>query len=303
MLTTIKVLKGISTAVCAAGERHLLKPLETLFYIKALCVDRPFTNCPEALLKLTEISKRCRRTNKRRISTLIEHGFLRPDASGHLHAISWNDLRERYNLLHTKFYIIPISQHVQLEYFIKAKVIAEKKQHCQLGYQANLKRNALRKEMIKEVCGSVKPDSVAEHQLECFIKEGRGYTEDAEYILSMQYRNRKETFLNGDLEINYKTGTKVFGYQSNGGFAALKRSLKAKGVISVQPRRTTLARGTHTTVKSRKTRLGFVLWNEKERIVELIQPDKITVVPYVHVDTVFLLNKQLNQRMSATATA
>lgn len=298
----IKVLRGISTAACAAGERHLLKPLETLFYIKSIYVDRPFPDTNEARQELAEISKRCTRTIKRRISLLIELKLLRKEADG-LHAISWNDLRERYELEHTKFYQIPISKHVQLEYFVKAKVINEKKQHCEHGFRATRKRENIRAEVIKEVCGSASAEAVAEHQLNHFVNEGAGYAGDADWALSMLYKKRDTTFLNGDLEINYRTGTRIFKYNSDGGFAALKRSLKAKGVISVEQRRVALKRGTHTTTAARKTRLGFVKWNEELRRVELIRPDKITVVPYKYVDQVFELNKQLNEKMKVRKAA
>ncbi len=298
----IKVLRGISTAACAVGERHLLKPMETLFYIKSIWIDRPFPDTNEARQELAEISKRCTRTIKRRISLLIELKFLRKEADG-IHAISWSALRERYDLDHTKFYHIPISKHVQLEYFVKAKVIDEKKQHCEYGFKATRQRENIRAEIIKEVCGSASVEAVAEHQLNYFISEGQGYTGDADWALSMQYQKRDTKFLNGDLEINYKTGTRIFKYSSDGGFAALKRSLKAKGVIAVEQRRIALTRGTHTTTRARKTRLGFVKWNAELRKVELIRPDKITVVPYKHVDQVFLLNKQLNERMNENRAA
>jgi len=283
-----------------AGERHLLKALETFCIIKALYVDRPLpikkgAAEAQAVLSIAELSLRSQKTIKRRIAFLIAQGWLRQQADG-IHAISWEDLRERYSIRHYRFYHLRPCKAVQLEYLIKAKIFLEKKAHCKLGFKSHLRREALRAEMIKEVSGSLQNEVVAEHQLSNFLSEGKLYDPESSYALSLQYTRRDQEHLNGDLEINYKTTTRIFGYQSDGGAAYMKRTLARKGVIQVHQRRVEVAKGTNTTVKARKTRLGFVLWNKDLHRLELIMPDKVDVIPNAHVDQLHeLQNKWRNE--------
>lgn len=289
------------------GDRHLLKALETFCIIKSMYVDRPMpAKCTSAVQDIAQLSLRSAKTINRRIKYLIGQKWLRAQPDG-LHAISWETLREQYGIKHYRFYHLRPCHTVQLEYLIKAKIFQEKKQHCKLGYKAHLQREKLRAEMIEQVSGSLSSETVAEHQLHCFVSAGKLYDQDARYALSMQYTRRDEEHLNGDLEINFKTTTRIFGYQSYGGAAYMKRTLQRKGVIQVTSRRINIANGTHTTLKSRKTRLGFVLWNQDERKLQLVMPDKVQVIPNNAIDSYAKLQQswrgELAQRLQGGAKA
>lgn len=296
---TIKLLQGLPMAMGERGERHLLKALETFCIIKSMYVDRPMPvnntvkglhASHESVVEIALLSMRSAKTIKRRIETLIDCKWLRIDQSG-LHAISWETLREQYGIRHYRFYHLKPCKTVQLEYLIKAKIFHEKKQHCKIGYKAHLQREKLRAEMIEQVSGSLSSEAVAEHQLHCFVSAGQMYDDDSRYALSLQYTRRDEEHLHGDLEINYKTTTRIFGYQSDGGAAYMKRTLQRKGVIQITARRIDLGNGKHTTLKSRKTRLGFVLWNEDLRKLQLVMPDRVDVIPNNSVDAFAKLQK------------
>ena len=241
-------------------------------------------------------SNRSTKTIKRRIATLVAEQWLRPVSPNFFEHTSWEALRVTYNISHNKFYHITPTKHVQIEYILKAKVLLEKKEQCKIGYTFHLKRRPYDAEIIERVSGTLKGEAVAEHQLRNFITEGIVYDEEERGALSLRYAHRNETHLNGDTEFNFKTGTKIFGYQSWGGFAVMKRALVKRGVIVVESRRTRITRGTNTTLKKRKTRLGFVKYEKDLGDAFLIQPDKITVVPNVHIDAQF-------ERMKATRMA
>ena len=304
---TIKLLQGLPMAMGERGERHLLKALETFCFIKSIYVDRPMpAKCAEAVQYIAQASLRSAKTIQRRIALLVEEKWLRPQPDG-LHPISWETLREQYAIRHYRFYHLKPCKTVQLEYLIKAKIFHEKKQHCKIGYKAHLQREKLRAEMIEQVSGSLSSEAVAEHQLHCFVSAGQMYDEEARYALSLQYTRRDQEHLHGDLEINYKTTTRIFGYQSNGGAAYMKRTLQRKGVIEVTSRRIDLGRGKHTTLRARKTRLGFVLWNEDERKLQLVMPDKVEVIPNNAIDAYAKLQrswgKELQQRLQGGVAA
>jgi hypothetical protein len=267
-----------------AKDRHLFKALETFCFIKAYCLKSNFNASPANVATIATESRRSTKTIKRRIELLVAQGWLRPIGNSMYEHAAWDTLRIRYNIRHTHFYHLKPCKTVQLEYLIKAKVFSEKKTHCEFGYRVHLRRKPFDAEIIKQVSGTLRGEVVAKHQLENFLWEGKSYDAEASSALSLRYVHRNENHINADFEINYKTGTKIYGYQSYGGFAVLKRRLIALGVIERESRRTVIAQGHNTTLKKRKTRLGFVKYERDLRQVHLIQPDKITVVPNVHVD-------------------
>lgn len=304
---TIKVLQGLALAMGEAKQRHLLKALETFCVIKSMYVNRPMPVCsaagkapaalPQAVQDIAELSLRSTKTIKRRIQLLTEEKWLRMMPDG-LHAISWETLRAQYGIKHYRFYHLKPCKAVQLEYLIKARIFAEKKLHCKLGYKAHLLRAKNRAEIIRQVSGSLNSEVVAEHQLNNFLSEGKLYDSDSAYALSLRYTKRDQTHLHGDLEINYETTTRIFGYQSWGGAAYMKRTLQKKGVIEVETRAIELAKGKHGSKDSRKTRLGFVWWSCDTKRLLLLMPDKVNVIPNAHVDGFHALKTKWNAEMN-----
>lgn len=290
----IKCLQGLPLAMTSSGDRHLLKALETFCFIKSLWDDEDFPATARNVQHIANLSIRSTKTIWRRIDELIGLGWLRRKGSGdYLEHISWNYFRERYHIEHSRRYYFTPCQRVQLEYLIKAKVIKEKQDNIRFGYKAHVRRETIRAKMIQQVSGSLKAEAVAEHQLTNFLTEGKVYDPDTRYALSLQYTKRsKGEQLNGDLHFNYRTGTRIFGYQSDGGYAVLKRRLEQLGVIYRECRRVVVEKGTNTTTAARKTRLGFVKFDEEKRTLWLIRPDAIEVIPNCHVDD---YNKQLSE--------
>lgn len=285
--TKIKCLQGLPLAMASQGDRHLLKALETFCFIKSLYHDEAFPNTAAAKQEIAVLSLRSTKTINRRVEELQALGWLRRagESDIYLEHVSWDVLRERYHIEHSRRYYFTPCQRVQLEYLIKAKVIKEKQDNIRFGYKAHVRRESIRAEMIQQVSVSLKAEDVAEHQLRNFLTEGRAYDSDARYALSLQYNKRSEgEQLNGDLHFNYRTGTRIFGYQSDGGYAVMKRRLEQLGVIYRENRRVKVDKGTNTTTAARKTRLGFVKFDEEERTLWLIRTDAIEVIANCHVD-------------------
>lgn len=293
----IRCLKGLPLAMGMAKDRHLFKALETFCFIKAYCLTENFIATPANIRQIAQDSRRSEKTIGRRIDILVENGWLRLVGSRTYEHISWDQLRCKYNIQHERFYHITPCQRVQTEYILKAKVLSEKRQHCELGYRVHLQRKPFDAEIIERVTGSLKGETVAEYQLDNFLSEGRLFDAEASATLSMRYTDRRHEHINGDFEINYKTGTKIYGYQSYGGYAVMKRRLHSLGVIVVETRRYVVPKGTNTTLKKRKTRLGYVKFEADLNQVHLIRPDKITVTPNVHIDALNGFIAQKRQEM------
>lgn len=283
----IKCLKGLPLAIAEAGERHLFKAFETLFILKAVCPDRPFTCTGSNIAHIAALSGRSEKTIERRLDQLARAGLLERTGRKGLVCtpISWDKIRERYGIKHSHHYHIRFVEGVPIEYILKAKVFQDKEAHCKKGFIAQIEGNRIRKEVIEGVSGDAYSDTVAKHQLDCFYSEGRKFQQDEAYALSTNYyhRDKKEKMLRGDMAINYGTIKRIFGYSGNGSVAKMKRCLQEKGVISVTKRVLNLPKHTITTTAARTTRLGFVKFNEDIRELQLIMPDSITITPNVDI--------------------
>lgn len=292
----IRCLKGLPLAMGLAGDRHLFKALETFCFIKAYCLKENFVATCSNIRQLAADSGRSEKTIVRRIEVLTEQGWLR-QVNGKRNKVyehvAWDVLRIRYNVQHERYYHITPCKRVQTEYILKAKVLSEKKQHCEFGYRVHLRRKPFDAEIIQQVTGTLNGETVAEYQLDNFLSEGKLFDAEAASALSLRYIDRRQEHINGDFEFNYKTGTKIYGYQSYGGYAVMKRRLHSLGVIIVEQRRVVVPKGKNTTLKKRKTRLGFVKFERDLNEVHLIRPDKITVTPNVHIDA---LNSFIEQK-------
>jgi hypothetical protein len=292
--SSIKILKGLSLAI--AAEQQAFKLLETLAFIKAVWVSQPMPNTLAARGILAELSLRSTKTINRRINALIGIKWLHKCGHGY-EAISWSDLASKYHIRHKHFYYVKIQEHVKLEYILQSKVIAEKKSQCKAAFNYRLSNAQSFKDEMKPVTGSVSSEAVATHQRQFFLVGGRGYSSEAKETLSTIYLRKESKMLRGDTNVSSGTLKMIFAKRGHGSIAYKKRRLQYLGLIEVRKQTFNIDNGIHTTKASRRTRLGFVKWNETDQQLQLIQPDDIQVLGIMGLSERFLRNQGLLTRL------
>ena len=288
----IKALKGIPLRI--AADRELFKLMETLFIIKAMWVDCPMPATPQAKQELAAASGRSVRTIQRRLAALQERDLVRCYQLRGYECISWYALAERYGIKHIHFFIIELVPGIHLAEILKSKTIQEKLNSCNHAFSCKLRNNAYLAGAVKSVAGSAHNTAVALHQLNCFETEGVIYNEEERYALSTFYKKKDEKLLRGDLQVNYATLKRMFGYTGCGSIAWLKRKLRHLGLLLINKRERPI-RG-HSTRSSRITRLGFVKRNISDQGeylgLTLIMPDELVILPLKGLQQRHETNKQ-----------
>ena len=279
----LRCLKGLPLAI--AAQRRLFYELETLCAIKAIWVDRPMPDTTQAAMQVALLLGLSEKQVHRRITALQQCGWLTTyNRQGH-DAISWEKLAEQYKIKHYNFYYIPVPdpETTTVRKILISKAKQEKISQCERAARMRIKCNDQLREVIEEVAGTSRYglDAVAHYQLLNFAYEGVLYEDYQQYALSTHYTDKEQKVFRGDTAMNYCTWSNLFGYKSRGGYAKLKRSLQADALITVEHRIQELPG--HTTRNSRNNskndRAGFVRYDKASGTLQLIQADKITVLP------------------------
>lgn len=282
----VKVLKGLPLAIMGMGSQ-MFKLVETFSFLKAIYPEGRFSDVTKAAKVVSSASLISPKTFKRRISALIAENLVSKKSDGNYYLSSWEDVAARFQIRHCRFYIIQSSKHVKLEYILRNKAMQEKEAQCGSACVKRIRGNQFIKEMLEPVTGSIHPESVADHQLTCFLSEGKLYDQEAAFALSMRYHKEEEKIIRGDVAMSYRTLNRLFGFESLGGFAYWKKKLCQSGLQYVEKRRQVLKNGTNTTSESRRVRLGHVWYNRQQHVAELIMPDKIHHLPMKGLDDRF----------------
>lgn len=261
-----KIPKGLALQV--AGDNQLRKALDTFIVMKAIVDGGRFAN---TIAQRKGLAMECRvhvKTFNSRLQRL-EAEQLVTITTETVTLASWNALTDQYGLS-GRFNYVETAERI--EYVLLAKLIHEQKTRCKITHKNKLKRDPIIRYALHNATAQERPrsDDVLNSQVHCFVTEGKDYSADDRYILSLfQFR--------ADFDCSYRRYSQLLGYSSKGGFAYMKRKLQRLKLISVQSRRGTLATG-HTTTSSRKTMLGQAPYLPVQNRPVLIMPDKIEVL-------------------------
>ena len=278
----IKALNGLHLAI---GNNKGLRMLEVLYVIKALWVDCPMPNSPQAVHQVASALGICTKQVNRIMVQLQQNDLIRSYTDRGHDAISWDELRERYSINHKHFYHIdfkPIGkkgQKLRLWHILYTKVVTEKKQQCKHAFKQRVKHNEVIEQVLNEVAGNaLDAYAVATHQLRCFVTEGAIYSDEERYVLSTHYMHKDDKILRGDLELNQRTLRKIHGYKGYGSVTYMDRQCQQLGLI-VKSKRIDVIPG-HTTRGSRRNdRQGFIKYDRVKNELLLIRCSAIEVLP------------------------
>lgn len=278
MAFKIKIPKGLSLAI--SGNRRLKKALDTWLILKAIhedgAIQIPRKGGKDIVCRNLAADHRaafgvCYKTISTRITWLIQNGYIRDTGHG-WELISWIDLGRKLNLpFCNRFYHVKPSG-VKIEYILDQKTIDEKIQQCREAYRFKLKYTPGLEYEIEKIAGSANASAVYSSQFDAYYRNGCGFSENEYYVLMK--------ILNPDFALNYRSLSRLFGYNAKGSMAYRKRKLQALGLINITPRVYEVSPDGKTTPGSRKFMMGTVKYFRPVKKLGLLLPDKIEILSH-----------------------
>jgi len=258
-----KIPKALPTAV--AKDKPLRYAIAALLILKAYYVDQGHV----AKKEFKQAADYCRKSTKqlqRYFSLLIERGYI-TDRNDNYYLANWEKIHQLLDIKTTGFYYVKETgrdmEKILKYYAIKAPIDQQRK-----TFEYRIRFTATLQTRLSEVTGG-KPTApaVLGTQLDCFITEGKGYTEDEIEILGL---------IRADFMCCTHYYNDLFNLRGLGSMAYIKRTLRDQGLIDYQHRIYPL--DGHTTRASRKTMLGDVLPPSRGTNSKpvLVMPDLIT---------------------------
>lgn len=237
------------------------------------------------------------KTVGRLVAKLITAELAAVDESGYVVLKSWQDLQTRFEFKRFHFHRVEFNEECKIEYVMYSVVIKEQAAKQARACQIRIASNQYLKHEWQSVAGSsVMARDVAHHQLACFVSAGRTYAQEQHYLLSLRYYKKEEELVRGDTATSTRKFNRMFGYKGHGSFTYMKRKLRDNGYVRVEHRIHKLRNGIATNAESRRTRLGFVRWDNEERVLELIQPDYIEPVSLAQLPEAMIERKKAREQ-------
>lgn len=190
--------------------------------------------------------------------------------------ISINTVRERYCIMTTGFYYIPLGI-VPLKDVFLDKYLLEQYQRCETACKHKKSEPAINYELSEVV--SELGISMSDHDLK--------NCQRWDYVTGSTRLSPQQRFVIFYTNPDYHTGTKkhsqYLGYKGIGSFAYQKRRLQMLGMIEVEKRKITIPQQympDMTTKAKRETKLGHHQYFIKDKTLNLFLADSINFMGY-----------------------
>lgn len=260
-----------------AADKRLKRALGIYFYLKAISDGSGIINLnSEAKLRASELLFCTPRTIELWLSQAITLGLIKKFKDTYYKPVSLNAIREKYSIMHTGFYYVPVGLLPFKDIFL-TKFIHEQKQICHAACKFKQNNDVINTE-INEVVrqkGIEYSDSGLKNcQIFDFSVGKRFFTEQQRYIMFL---------INTDYETGCKRYSELLGC-TPGAFCYQKKRLKTQNAIDFTARKIIMPEENRTkfltTKESRETILGHVQYFVSDKSLNLFLPDKIDVYPY-----------------------
>lgn len=190
--------------------------------------------------------------------------------------LSWNDVRERFDVLYTGYYYIPLGTAEIKDIFL-TKFILEQKERCKAAHTYKSSVPQINQEIINAV-QKLGVDASNESIKNVQIFDWRTGSRHLDPLQRFAI-----FFCNPDFETGSKRLSELLGYKGKGTLAYQKRRLKAQGMIDVTSRKVTVNAFDMpfmTTKARRQTNLGHVQYFRADKTLNLFMADQINFNPY-----------------------
>lgn len=195
-----------------------------------------------------------------------------------LHLCTYDELCKHFGLQHSgrsRYRVKPT--HRKISHIIEVIALQQYKDFCKQTWKFKTENNPALKIELQNVVGKEGfsfSGAVWHSQQAAILSKGLHFDEDEMFVL-MQNR--------ADFEINYKSISKLFGYESKGAVAYLKRKWAANDLADIKPRCYKLDYDLFSKSANRKIaqdiagKIGAVIWDNKSHTVCFKTCDAITV--------------------------
>lgn len=267
--SNIKIPVGLALQIVDSKTKR--KALDTYFRLKSIANNGWIFNSVKKLTLLEKDLKICYKTIKKRLKLLSEMGLVVIEKN-HIIILSYKQLNKKFKTYGGSYLIKKeLLEAIKLEDYLIALALKEKKTECSVAfYQKHLKYGS-DKEIIKGVFNGVKPQCsykkavLKAHLIDFLTTANKG---DYSYIFNAA---------RADVEIGYKKISKMLGYKGKGSLAYTKRKLQFAGIVNVNKRIVFFKTNTHSTKISRKTNLGTINYDSRNKKLQLQMPDEIII--------------------------